>query len=313
MIILLGPDGTGKTTFAKKLEKEKGFTYYHYTKDSEYEDYLIPMCHLDWKNAVLDRHAICEFPYAKVMDREFKFSQKEWHNLILTTLIQEPLIFLFTHKPDRDKYDESQYLPYSDWDKCLDYYEDFLFSNKITFTYYDYSEPSLKLISIMDEHRALTSRIDWWEPMWKSGWGCIGSRHPKVLLVAERIGPNNTSNIPFETGPTGQMLTDLLVSIGVPLNKFTVTNMVKSFRRDARDVNDEDKRLLAVELERLQPKHVIFMGAAAKAGIPIARKAGIDYSEVPHFGAYAHKGDHTINRYVPHFLRVFDLIESKAL
>jgi len=36
VIIILGPDASGKSTLAKKL----GLPYYHFNKDSTYDDYL---------------------------------------------------------------------------------------------------------------------------------------------------------------------------------------------------------------------------------------------------------------------------------
>jgi len=141
--------------------------------------------------------------------------------------------------------------------------------------------------------------------MWKSGWGCVGSPLPKILLVAERIGPNNTHNIPFETGPTGLMLSDLLRKAGTPLGKFAVTNLVKSWRRDPREPNDEDMRLLGIELDHLKPEKVVFMGSVAKKGYKEAKKRGIPCSEMTHFGYYSHRGDHSVDRYLPFWRQEF--------
>lgn len=285
MIILLGPDASGKTTLAHKL----GLPYYHFDKDSRYEDYLKPLCILGMTDAVLDRHIICEYPYSNIMHRKPAFTMKQWQNVILLTLIQNPLIILCTHKLHEREYRKSQYLPYDQWSRCLALYQHFLNTHQIKHIEYDYLGPvttgALEII-----HRKHIDEAAWWRQMWKEGIGCIGSTHPKVLLVAERLGPNNMNNLPFETGPTGKMLTDMLAETGTPLGKFTVTNLVKSYRRDPRNPNDDDLRLLRLELEMLKPQKVVFMGSIAKLGIRTAMDAGIDHHEIAHFGYYSHRG-----------------------
>ncbi len=314
MIIILGPDHTGKTTLAKRLAEARGRGYFHYTKDSTYQDYIKDMCALNWWNGVLDRHAMCEYSYATVMERPARFSMKEWHNILLTTLIQNPLIVLCVNKPTQHEYSAGQYLPYSKWDECLRLYRQFLSTHQIPYMTYDYSNGGNPVIELMLNHaRSQSEAMEWWVPMWKAKYGCIGSIHPKLLLVAERIGPNNVNNIPFETGPTGHMLTDLLAATGTPLNKFAVTNFVKSYRGDSREPNDQDMSLLEIELDHLKPEHIVFMGTVAKNAAKLAKARNIPFTLVPHFGAYSHKGDRSIERYVPEWKKLMGLAPIQAL
>ncbi len=308
MIIILGPDHTGKTTLARKL----GLPYYHFDKDSSYTDYLKPLCELKLFNAVLDRHCICEYAYATVMKREFKFSMKEWHNLILLTLIQNPVVILCTNKPPPHVYSKEQYLPYDKWDECLHLYRQFLTTHSIPYLEYDHAAPR-KTRSLLLVEEVWREDVGWWKSMWEAGYGAIGTFHPKVLLVAERIGPNNMNSLPFETGPTGHMLTDMLATTGTPLGKFAVTNLVKSFRRDARPPNQADLDLLHVELEHMRPEKVVFMGAVAKEGTKVAKELGIEHAYILHLGYYHHRGIIDMSGYYAEWKKIMGMIPTLSL
>lgn len=305
IIIVEGPDGTGKTILARALSTSHNLQYVHFHKDSVYTDYIEPLSKLQYMNAVLDRCFFSEYPYASVMERKFTFSLKQWHNLVMLTLAQSPLIILCTHKPDESNYPSDQYLPYSRWDSCMLRYKELFHFHHIPYVEYDYTKQPAMVLVYLGVAKKFAASVDWWAPMWEAGWGCVGSTSPKVLLVAERIGPNNTHSIPFETGPTGYMLSELLAKTNTPLGDFAVTNLVKSFRRDTREPNDQDLELLGIELNNLNPKKIIFLGSIARAGIKEAERRGINHIELPHFGAYSHRGDRSVDRYVQPWLQVF--------
>ncbi len=312
MIILIGPDSTGKTTLANKIAKAYGLDYLHYTQNSNYQDYIDPMCSLGWVNGVLDRHAICEYPYHIVMNRSFRFNAKEWHNIILTTLAYNPVIVLCTNKPPKSMYDEDQYMPYAQWDYCMYLYREFLNDNHIPYYYYDFKLHGDNFIDmIINQHEYRTSRLKWWVANWKDGIGYIGSPYPRVLLVAERLGPNNINNIPFETGPTGKMLTELLDTTNTPLFDIAITNYVKAERKSTRQPNREDDDFLHEEILNLNPSHIVFMGNVAKAAAKHAIELHIPYTCIPHFGSYAHKGNYSITQYLPFWRKVFGIIKTR--
>ena len=289
MIIIIGPDHTGKTTLAKRL----GLPYYHFTQHSTYEDFLKPLANLDQFGAVLDRHAICEYPYSMVMGREFKFTMKQWHNLLLLTLIQNPLVILAIHKPSILEYGDDQYMPYDKWDLCLELYKLFLSTHHIPYLTYDYTSPPDPSVFL---HLEKLSRegMEWWKTMWNLGFGCIGAPNPKVLLVAERIGPNNVNNLPFETGPTGKMLSGMLSATGTPLNKVAITNLVKATRRNPRPPGEFDLDMLRIEVRELKPEKIVFMGNVAKVGIKVANELGVPYETMIHFGYYNHRKENIV-------------------
>ncbi len=287
MLIFVGPDQSGKTTIANKFAE---LEYHHFDSHSSYDDYITKLVNLSMLDSVLDRHAFCEFPYSIVLNRKFQFTRKEWDNMILLTLIQNPAIVLFTHKPTPEEYREEHHLPYNKWGECLAAYRRLFQLNQISYFEYDYAKDSEyeSVLSIIDSR--YRESMEWWIPMWLSGIGCVGSQHPDILLVAERIGPNNSNYIPFETGPTGYMLSEVLSKTSTPLGKIAITNMVKDERRSTRKPNSQDLDYLDIEINHLTPKKVIFMGSVAKAGIEVVKRHNIQYSTIVHLGALNHKG-----------------------
>lgn len=74
--IIEGVDGTGKTTFAKRLAKERQSDYLHADKPTEktwYEEYLKP---INNTNMVLDRWHLGELVWPIIYERESLFDEE---------------------------------------------------------------------------------------------------------------------------------------------------------------------------------------------------------------------------------------------
>jgi len=304
MIILEGPDGSGKTTLANQLQLKQ----YHSTKESTYEDYLNPLVNLDLWDGVADRWIFSEYPYHILKGRDFAFTDKQWQNIILLTLIQNPTIVLCTHKPEQ--YTKDQYLPYTDWDTCLLLYRSFFTHNHIPFIEYDYANYRPISGSFIDDllilEQGKNKYWSWWKDMWSQGIGCIGSIRPKVLIVAERLGPNNTNNIPFETGPTGKMITDMFIKTKTLLGDVAITNMVKDKRRSTRQPNSSDFDLLRTELEYLNPSRVLLMGSVAAQAQSTIKKYNIECYCLPHLGYYNRQHVKDMDKYYTSWKKILN-------
>ena len=283
---MLGPDSSGKTVLSNTISDDYLKPYFHFTQESNYPDYLSPLVKLQLSNSVCDRYAFCEGPYSSVLGREFRFSLKEWHNLILLTLIQHPVVILCTRmkKPYVDSY-----LPEELWDTCLTKYRELLSRYHIPYLEYDYEDPMPTPIILQKEEVNIRG-IRWWVDMWQKGIGCIGGRHPQVLLVAERLGPRNYNLLPFEAGPTGRGLSQILHMLEIPLADIAITNIVKDARGSTRNVSKGDLALFEIELEELKPKGVILMGAQAKKASKMLDSAKIPWLHIPHLGYLGHSG-----------------------
>lgn len=100
MIILLGPDNTGKTTLAKQLvQASKEFSSYHCSTKTEFYDYWDFLAHsLSLNTTIFDRWFFCDLPYAKVVRQEerSKFTYQQIHLLNTLTRQYKPLILLCT-------------------------------------------------------------------------------------------------------------------------------------------------------------------------------------------------------------------------
>lgn len=328
MIILEGPDGTGKSTLAKQLSDLTQMDAIHFTKESKYEDFLAPL--LDTSNEVImDRCAWSEYPYSKTRrtDNIFRLSWKQFHNLTLLTMIRNPLIIMCVHHPQ--EYDEV-ILPREKWSECFRLYLEFFNLNGISPLFYDYSlggvawfwgfpkYPAAGISNInqmIEAHSQLVSEADWWKPMWNKGVGAIGSQHPKMLIIAERLGPSNKNNLPFETGPTGYMLSDAIQQAEIPLNSIAVTNMVKDVRGVTRAPNKQDIDLLELELTHLKPRGILLMGLVAKYCIPMLNtmKMKIPYFNIEHLGSIQHRGltRQVLPMWIREFRRIWDYIEGR--
>lgn len=320
MIILLGPDGTGKSALAEELSSNLGMELHHHTQHTTYQEFLEPVLDVS-THQVFDRFIWCEYAYADTRrdDRGFRFSLKEFHNVTLLALMRNPLVVLCCHIPE--SYEEDV-LPKENWTRCYLKYSRFLEGHRIPYILYDYCGPKTGLPVIRFSYRALeleyddnwnnsisfptelrilsyklVNQMNWWRGLWLSGQGAVGSPHPKLLLVAERLGPRNSHFIPFEAGPTGMMLSSLLETTHVSYGDIAVTNLVKAPLGSSRPIEPQDYEKLELELTTLKPDGVLFMGSIARNGMKISKKLGIPSSHIVHLGYYNHRGIRDVKEY----------------
>ena len=135
MIILVGPDGTGKSTLTTDLQQ----SYIHYDQYTTYEQFLEPLVNQNAWDMVFDRNCFCEIVYHKLMKRPFRFTSKQWHNLVQLTLAYRPVIVLCTYHQPKETYPDDQYLPHEKLEECLQLYKDFFAKENIPYIEYDFA------------------------------------------------------------------------------------------------------------------------------------------------------------------------------
>lgn len=335
MIIVIGPDGSGKSSLMRDLR----MPYIHYNQHTTYEEFLEPLVNQNAWDIVFDRNCFCEKIYHELMNRKFKFTPKQWHNLCYLTLAYNPLVVLCTYHQPKELYKDDQYLPYEKLERCLELYREFLTREKIPYIEYDYSEYYSDYLNQKDyeEYEVFINILkhkdwlnmkeaDWWSLYRHNGNYAIGNlTSPELLIVAERIGPDNTNMIPFETGPTGAIMSDMVRALNIPFNDLAITNYVKTIRKKDGATHEEytrnpdtfDEGYFKTELTYIKPKRVLLMGGIAKKGKKIVKehygdKHAEHILELPHFGAYRHGGRKDMTKWYASLSRFLGYTERDA-
>lgn len=305
MIILLGPDHSGKTTLARQLaELDPPGTpgihaeYWNADQHTEYLQYLDLLSghRIDNRDAasfrpgsglerstqiVADRFFYCEGPYSEVYRQiPQRWNLKQLHNLHLLTLAHNPVIVL-TNRIGPDYESREQLVGKKLFYPILNAYEEYISMYGLwpRVLPWNWKVPPMSVRELADFGVEKQSKVVWWRNLMKKGIGGIGNTvNPKVVLVAEEIGPNNTHNLPFETGPSGYYLTDLLDQGDIPLSEFYITNYHRA------PTQAEDNALFAKEMQHLTPQSVILLGAEARKCIPICQALGIRIYTLNHPG-----------------------------
>tara|TARA_R110000824_G_scaffold34002_1_gene108581 strand:+ start:748 stop:1263 length:516 start_codon:yes stop_codon:yes gene_type:complete len=102
MIILLGPDNTGKSTLASELNSSSGSKIQHCNTDTVYSEYIAMLSDPIVQDTVFDRWFFCDIPYATVVRKEqqSKFSYQEVQIMNKFTSMYKPLILLCTNQAE---------------------------------------------------------------------------------------------------------------------------------------------------------------------------------------------------------------------
>lgn len=304
MIILLGPDHSGKTFLQKQL-MEKGMTGTHASRDTGYDDYMrqlsgeksppIPLGERPFQwgallspntHYVCDRFFMCEGPYSEIYRKEptIKYTLKQWHNLHLQTIAYNPVVVLCTRKGPH--WDEGQYVPEEYFEPILASYRKWLGEMKIDYLNYDWQNPVMTVDDLVLASRVAQSEISWWRNMARKGIAGTGNtKDPTVLVLAEVLSNNNVYHLPFEGGPSGRYLSELFDQAEIPMRSFYLTNWKKT--------NDpaQNVELLTKEINMTGVQSCIILGGEAKRAKPLIESMGIRTHLIKHPGWVVNHSD----------------------
>lgn len=294
MLILLGPDNSGKTTLTKQIEQRSKGTKneavaWKALAATGYKDYIeflrgpkskpvdlsthTPGLALSRNGKVVaDRFFYCELPYSRLLRTEerTKFTLKQWHNMHLSTMAFNPTVVLTTRKAE----EYQDYVPEILFEPILKEYRHWLRFHDINWTEYDFVAEDVEQVAdgLLQMDMFARARNQWWLDMAKKGLAGVGNTaSPKVVIMAQDLGPMNVHRIAFEQGPSGYYLSDLIDEAEVPLSSFYLTNWLKVADRNA------NIAMLRTELENTTPKYVILLGRQAADAIPTIERAGVDH------------------------------------
>lgn len=141
MIILLGPDNTGKSTLAKQLQK-LGSKILHCNTTTVYADYMDILSYPSSHQMVFDRWFFCDIPYATVVRGEThsKFTYQQIQIMNRLTTMYKPLILLCTNQASN--FEEREQLSTQDQhDALLLEYRRVLVMLNQPYTVYDWEKP----------------------------------------------------------------------------------------------------------------------------------------------------------------------------
>ena len=281
MIILEGPDASGKSTLARRLEQQHGYTVVKWDQTHTYDQMI------DWL-ADPQRgtdHVVCDrFPlfseeiYGPILRNRTKFTEKEQMNTLLLLQSLRPLMVLCT-EVDEAAFSATPQLPTALENRVAALaYQGARKGWEQFFPVFPYSFLESDRFNLDSLVRRDVGPPDWWRAMFEgryAGMGRLGS--PAYFLLAESIGPLNRHHIPFEAGPSGIFMTEILANTQTPLSQVFITNYVKGQLSEA-----ENQIALRTELEQTKPSRVIVLGSPARRGIPLIKYLGFPYRTLVH-------------------------------
>lgn len=270
LIVIEGPDKTGKTTLAKAISKSLGFRYVHFSKPKgraadEYIDFLINLK----DDAVCDRFHLGEFVYSNIFGRECGINPLELVTIERVMRLKQSILI---HAVTNMKL-ANQRLVHSTENEIVDTRQNiaaaqgfakvFPLTNAGPVIRYDGS--SLDSINkIVDDLRKIQQSLG--TPGKYSGIGTITGS--KVVFVGEAVNKNVTwRNLPFDKGASSEFLLDVFKAAGVPERAVYICNADKLTKQEAMNLS--------------QGSRVTFVTLGKKAADKLS-SFGIRHSELPH-------------------------------
>lgn len=235
LIVIEGPDKTGKTTLAKAIAQQLGYEYKHFSAPKgspadEYIDFLLALK----RPTVCDRFHLSELVYGPMFRGKAGITPLELVTIERVMRLKQTVLIhavtnmklankRLTNSTEHEVVDTAQNLA-----AAAGFAKVFPLTNAGPVLKYDGS--SLDSIhKIIDE--LTTIRMALGEPRTYTGIGTITGR--KLVFVGEQVNKNVTwRNLPFDKGVSSQFLLDTFIAAGVPEKAVYICNADKLTREE---------------------------------------------------------------------------------
>lgn len=284
--VLEGPDGAGKTTFAKRLvENLAGYRTEHFGPPTQppLEEYLHWLVDQDAKGhrMIIDRFHLGESVYGPIFRgtlglNRYELTAIEWALMVrgyMMVHVSQPLKTLVDSLERRG----DQMVKVNQLTKILELYWDVTQRSIMPYDSYDYNWPAT-LRFMLEREKAYRLRSEAYLKHMGHYWG-TGCLQPSVILVGEKVNPKlNSKGVPFSVGKASEWLIDALTWNGWRATCY-LTNAVKE---------DGEREMVAREVRWLQGQakvdervipQVIALGSVAG---DVLEKHKIEHSLVYH-------------------------------
>lgn len=270
LIVIEGPDKTGKTTLAKAIAEQLGYEYVHFSAPKgspadEYIDFLLKLK----RPTVCDRFHLGELVYGPMFRGKAGITPLELVTIERVMRLKQTILI---HAVTNMKL-ANQRLVHSTEHEVVDTRQNIAaaqgFAKVVPLTnagpVIRYDGSSLDSINkIVDDLRKIQSSLS--APAKYSGIGTITGS--KVVFVGEAVNKNVTwRNLPFDKGASSEFLLDIFQAAGVPEKAVYICNADKLTKQEAMNLS--------------QGSRVTFVTLGKKAADKLS-SFGIRHSELPH-------------------------------
>ena len=287
MIIVSGPDNSGKTTLVGEICEQYPnlVPLKSVGPATNYDWWMRVLVHPpeELSNLICDRFFYSEFVYGPLVRGKVSLSPHQQEVIYSMLMSAEPLVIQCHLIENREKFEDRPQI--FDWETTLktEALFDLILGLDVALQYWPLSTPFTRSRHILDRVRNYLDGMDEWQELrTKVVYGRGQMRSPKLMLVGERFSTNNKWKVPFERSKSGIALHNALRATGFVMQDLWFTNAVKT----SEPLNPINLAVLKREVELIQPQKVVGLGNRA-SGLLSALE--IEHTKIRHPGWYFRK------------------------
>lgn len=289
MIIVEGPDNSGKTTLVDSICK--AFPLLRRFKSpgpaSTY-DWWMEMLTLDpdiLAMSVFDRFLFSEYVYGPLCRNTIRLTDHQREVVESQLLTTEPFIVICELIPQKPLFEERKQI--FSWETQVEankLYPGVFADHWLWMWKYDANignRPTDFCVHILPPYLRMMGEWQQRRTILNHGRGNI--TQPTWMFVGQQLAKNNKWKVPFERSRSAQILHYAIRTLGIPFHKIWFTNAYKTETGlTTRNIAD-----LRLELEYLKPTFVVAVGSKAAGLLNVL---GHQFVKITHPGYYIRKG-----------------------